>query len=54
MEQLSAAIAGGGARINDQKVDNDQRMVTLDDLDANSVIKLSAGKKKHALVVVGE
>lgn len=47
-------IAGGGARINDQKVDNDQRMVTLDDLDAGNVIKLSAGKKKHALVVVGE
>lgn len=47
-------IAGGGARINDEKVDSDQRMVTLDDLGAEGSIKLSAGKKKHALVLVGE
>ena len=47
-------IAGGGARINDEKVDSDQRMVTLDDLGAEGSIKLSAGKKKHALVLVCE
>jgi tyrosyl-tRNA synthetase len=44
-------IAGGGARINDEKVDSDQRIITLQDLN-DKTIKLSAGKKKHALVVV--
>ncbi|MEZ0260994.1 MAG: tyrosine--tRNA ligase [Alphaproteobacteria bacterium] len=44
-------IAGGGARINDEKVDSDQRIITLSDLN-DKTIKLSAGKKKHALVVV--
>ncbi|MDP2207060.1 MAG: tyrosine--tRNA ligase [Alphaproteobacteria bacterium] len=47
-------IAGGGARLNDEKIDNDQRIVTIDDLGAEGSIKLSAGKKKHALVVVGD
>ncbi|MEZ0225862.1 MAG: tyrosine--tRNA ligase [Alphaproteobacteria bacterium] len=47
-------IAGGGARVNDEKVDNDQRMITLSDLNSEKTIKLSAGKKKHALVVVGD
>lgn len=45
-------IAGGGARINDEKVDSDQRIVTIADVGAEGHIKLSAGKKKHALVVV--
>lgn len=44
-------IAGGGARINDEKVENDQRIVTLQDLNGDS-IKLSAGKKKFALVII--
>lgn len=45
-------IAGGGARINDQKVEDEARVVMLTDLDADGKIKLSAGKKKHALVMV--
>jgi tyrosyl-tRNA synthetase len=45
-------IAGGGARINDEKVDSDQRIITLSDLNTEKTIKLSAGKKKHALVIV--
>jgi tyrosyl-tRNA synthetase len=47
-------IAGGGARVNDEKVDSDQRLITLSDLNAEKTIKLSAGKKKHALVIVGD
>lgn len=47
-------IAGGGARINDQKVESDQQLITLDHLSADQSIKLSAGKKKHALVVVSD
>lgn len=44
-------IKGGGARINDEKVASDELKCSLADL-ANGVIKLSAGKKKHALVKV--
>ncbi|MFN7114334.1 MAG: tyrosine--tRNA ligase [Alphaproteobacteria bacterium] len=47
-------IAGGGARINDEKIDSDQRIVTINDIGAEGSIKLSAGKKKHALVVAGD
>ena len=47
-------IAGGGARVNDEKVDSEQRLITLSDLNAERTIKLSAGKKKHALVIVGD
>ncbi|MBL1146739.1 MAG: tyrosine--tRNA ligase [Pseudomonadota bacterium] len=43
-------IKGGGARINDQQITDENYTVTADDLAANGTIKLSAGKKKHALV----
>jgi len=46
-------IAGGGARVNDEKVESDTRVISLADLNGPS-IKLSAGKKKHALVVVAD
>ncbi len=44
-------IAGGGARINDEKIDNDNMPVTTQHL-RDGEIKLSAGKKKHVLVIV--
>lgn len=47
-------IAGGGARINDAKVEDGQQMITLADLNDDQAVKLSAGKKKHALVIVGD
>ena len=43
-------IRGGGARINDDKIDDESQTVTLADLNDQGVIKLSAGKKRHALV----
>jgi tyrosyl-tRNA synthetase len=43
-------IKGGGARINDMAVAEETRPVTLADVNAQGVIKLSAGKKKHAIV----
>lgn len=43
------AIAGGGARVNDQRVDDPMRTLTEADLDGD-VIKLSMGRKKHALL----
>ena len=47
-------IAGGGAAINDQKVASDKDVVNLTHLAADKTIKLSAGKKKHVLVVVAD
>jgi tyrosyl-tRNA synthetase len=43
-------IKGGGARVNDKAVDDEQRQITPDDLNDDGVIKLSLGKKKHVLV----
>lgn len=43
-------IQGGGARINDVAVANDQVIVGDGDLNAGGTIKLSAGKKRHALL----
>ena len=43
-------IKGGGARLNDQRIEDETLAVTSADLDTNGVIKLSAGKKRHALI----
>jgi len=43
-------IRGGGARINDVVVESETRAVSLEDLDPLGNIKLSAGRKRHALV----
>jgi tyrosyl-tRNA synthetase len=43
-------IQGGGVRLNDQPVSDDRRVVTLQDLGQEQVVKLSLGKKKHVLV----
>ncbi len=44
-------IKGGGARLNDEKISDEAATVTLGDLNADGVLKLSSGKKKHALVL---
>ncbi|MEX0808700.1 MAG: tyrosine--tRNA ligase [Dongiaceae bacterium] len=46
-------VRGGGARLNDSPLDDENRKVTLADLTAEGHIKLSAGKKRHALVRAG-
>jgi tyrosyl-tRNA synthetase len=43
-------IKGGGARVNDQPVGEELRSLTSDDLGSDGAIKLSAGKKRHALL----
>jgi tyrosyl-tRNA synthetase len=45
-------IKGGGARTNDNKVDDAELSLSDADLTEEGYIKLSAGKKKHALVRV--
>ncbi|MSO73256.1 MAG: tyrosine--tRNA ligase [Rhodospirillaceae bacterium] len=42
-------IRGGGAKLNDQKCDEENAVVTADTA-VDGVIKLSAGKKRHAIV----
>jgi tyrosyl-tRNA synthetase len=43
-------IRGGGARINDAIVASETSTISLDDLGSLGMIKLSAGRKRHALV----
>ncbi len=45
-------IRGGGARLNDQVIETETRPVTQADLNADGAIKLSAGRKRHALVKI--
>ena len=43
-------IQGGGGRLNDRVIENELHPATLDDVTPAGTIKLSAGKKRHALV----
>ena len=43
-------IQGGGAKVNDAAVTDGSLLLTLTDLTAEGYIKLSSGKKKHALI----
>jgi tyrosyl-tRNA synthetase len=43
-------IKGGGARLNDNRIEAETATVSLTDLNDEGVIKLSAGRKRHALV----
>jgi tyrosyl-tRNA synthetase len=50
--EVRRLIKGQGAKLNDQTIAEDTRKVTPADCNAEGFIKLSAGKKKHALVKV--
>ncbi|HNB29329.1 MAG TPA: tyrosine--tRNA ligase [Alphaproteobacteria bacterium] len=43
-------VKGGGARLNDAPIEDENRRITLNDLNADGVVKLSFGRKKHAVV----
>ena len=43
-------VRGGGARINDEQIKDENHPVTLSDLNDDGVVKVSAGKKRHALL----
>jgi tyrosyl-tRNA synthetase len=43
-------IRQGGVRVNNQPVADEAAVVTLADLDADGTAKLSAGKKRHAII----
>ena len=42
-------IRGGGARLNDQKIEDEGQIITPDHLNQD-FLKLSAGRKNHMLV----
>ncbi len=43
-------VRGNGARVNDVAATDEKQPITLKDLNADGVVKLSAGKKRHVLV----
>jgi len=43
-------IRGGGAKLNDEKIADENQTISAANLNDDGVIKLSAGKKKHMLV----
>ena len=43
-------IKGGGAKVNDVQIKSETQMIGLGDLNSDGVIKLSAGKKRHAVI----
>jgi len=43
-------IKGNGAKLNDSVIADETQMITLADNNADGVIKLSAGKKRHILI----
>ena len=43
-------IRGGGAKLNDQPILDDEYEITAQDANADGAIKISAGKKRHAVL----
>jgi tyrosyl-tRNA synthetase len=43
-------IKGGGARVNGEALADEAALLTLTEVTSEGYIKLSAGKKKHALI----
>ena len=51
-KEARRTIQGGGARLNGEKIEDEQQPITTARL-ADGQIKLSAGRKRHALVKIG-
>lgn len=43
-------IRGGGARMNDQPIADENQKISVSDMNDSEVIKLSAGRKRHLLI----
>ncbi|WP_406604344.1 tyrosine--tRNA ligase [Bartonella gliris] len=43
-------VQGGGVRVNDQIIEDETRLILEEDVNAEGMIKLSFGKKKHVLM----
>jgi tyrosyl-tRNA synthetase len=51
--EVRRQVKGGGVRVNDQVVTDDRRALGERDLNEDGVIKLSLGRKRHALLKAG-
>lgn len=49
--EVRRLIKQGGAKINDEKITDGEMSITLDQLNDQGTIKLSAGKKRHILIM---
>jgi len=47
-------VAGGGAKLNDVKIEDAALLISTASFEAASEIKLSAGKKKHGVVELAQ
>lgn len=47
-------IKGNGARLNDQLITDETQIISLTDQNGGNLIKLSAGKKRHILISIGD
>ena len=47
--EIKRLVTGGGARVNDVKIEDERMVLTLENF-ADGEVKLSAGKKKHGMV----
>jgi tyrosyl-tRNA synthetase len=50
-KEVRRLISQGGARLNDQPVEDENYRISADDFEGQQ-LKLSAGKKRHALVIL--
>jgi tyrosyl-tRNA synthetase len=51
--EVRRAVANNSISVNDERVTDPQRKVSTKDVNVDGVVKLSLGRKKHALVSVG-
>jgi tyrosyl-tRNA synthetase len=50
LSEARRLVRGGGAKVNDKTVSDEKQLLGLSDLNEQGVIKLSAGRKRHALI----
>jgi len=52
--EVKRLVSGGGARLNDEKIEDPLMVVSADTFASASEIKLSSGKKKHGIIELVE
>ena len=52
MAKGACLIANGGARVNDRVIKDPEKHLKTPDVSTEGIIKLSVGKKRHALLKV--
>ena len=54
MVKRAGSSRGGGIKVNDETIYDEWRLLTPEDVTPERVIKLSLGKKRHALLKIKE